>query len=93
MNRPVQRDITIGDRPINLTQLLKLAGCMQSGGEAKAQIAGGRIRVNGEVELRKRRQMTPGDRVALDDGTTIVLNSGRASEDCGERRASGAPSC
>jgi len=39
-----------------------------SGGEAKALIAEGRVRVNGEVELRKRRKMAIGDRVELEDG-------------------------
>ena len=68
--------VLIGDRPINLTQVLKLAGCVQSGGEAKAVIAEGLVRVNGEVELRKRRQMKAGDTVALEDGPTIVLKEG-----------------
>jgi ribosome-associated protein len=65
--------IPLGERPINLTQVLKLAGCVQSGGEAKARIAGGDVRVNGEVELRKRRQMKAGDTVELADSPTIVL--------------------
>ena len=33
------RLMKIGDRPINLTQVLKLAGSFQSGGEAKTVIA------------------------------------------------------
>lgn len=65
--------LEVGDRPINLTQVLKLAGSVLSGGEAKALIAEGRVRVNGEVELRKRRQMTVGDIVQIEDGATIKL--------------------
>jgi ribosome-associated protein len=68
--------VSIGDRPINLTQVLKLAGCVQSGGEAKLAIAEGLVKVNGEVELRKRRQMKAGDTIALEDGPTIVLEEG-----------------
>jgi ribosome-associated protein len=68
--------VSIGDRPINLTQVLKLAGCVQSGGEAKLAIAAGLVKVNGEVELRKRRQMKAGDTIALEDGPTIVLEQG-----------------
>jgi ribosome-associated protein len=68
--------VSIGDRPINLTQVLKLAGCVQSGGEAKLAIAEGLVKVNGEVELRKRRQMKAGDTIALEDGPTIVLEGG-----------------
>jgi ribosome-associated protein len=63
----------VDDRPINLTQVLKLAGWVAHGGEAKALIAEGRVRVNGEVELRKRRQMVIGDRVTIVGGPSLVL--------------------
>ena len=65
--------LNVGDRPINLTQVLKLAGWVAHGGEAKALIADGRVRVNGEVELRKRKKMTLGDTVSLEDGPSLVL--------------------
>jgi len=65
--------VRTGDRPINLTQVLKLANCVQSGGEAKALIAAGQVRVNGEIEARKRRQLKAGDIVAIDGGPTIEL--------------------
>ncbi len=67
------QSLKIGDRPINLTQVLKLAVCVHSGGEAKALIAEGRVRVNGEVELRKRRQMAAGDRIEIEGGPKLVL--------------------
>jgi ribosome-associated protein len=67
-------DLEIGDHPINLTQVLKLSGCVLSGGEAKVLIAGGRVRVNGEVELRKRRRMAVGDIVEIQDGPLIRLS-------------------
>ena len=70
------RTITLDDRQINLTQVLKLGGCVQSGGEAKMLIAGGQVRVNGQVELRKRCQMKAGDRVTVEGGPTIVLLAG-----------------
>ena len=79
------RSVKIGDRPINLTQALKLAGCVQSGGEAKLLIADGRVRVNGEVELRKRRKMCAwrscrrGRRSALRPGDLTRIQSGLAS--------------
>jgi ribosome-associated protein len=65
--------LSVGDRAINLTQILKRAGWVGNGGEAKALIAEGRIRVNGEVESRKRRKMTVGDRVAMEDGPSLIL--------------------
>jgi len=75
MAEPARRSLKIGDRPINLTQVLKLAGCAQSGGEGKALVAAGAVRVNGDVELRKRRQMKVGDIVAILDGPTVELSS------------------
>lgn len=65
--------LEVGDRPINLTQALKLANCVQSGGEAKSLIAEGLVRVNGEVELRKRRQMAKGDVIDVEDGPRVIL--------------------
>lgn len=66
--------LSVGDRPINLTQVLKLSGWVMHGGEAKALIAEGRVRVNGEVETRKRKQMARGDTVALEGGPSLVLD-------------------
>ncbi len=65
--------LNVGDRPINLTQVLKLAGLVMHGGEAKALIADGMVRVNGEVETRKRRQMARGDRVELEGAPPLTL--------------------
>jgi ribosome-associated protein len=75
MNAPANRTLKLDDRPINLTQVLKLAGCVQSGGEAKAVIASGQVRVNGLLEQRKRRQMKAGDTVVIEGGPTIELSS------------------
>ena len=66
--------LDVGDRPINLTQVLKLAGWADHGGMAKALIADGLVRVNGQVETRKRRQMAVGDVVSLDvDGRPAAV--------------------
>jgi ribosome-associated protein len=67
--------LSVGDRPINLTQVLKLAGWAENGGQAKAMIAEGEVLVNGEVEYRKRRQMSVGDRVELAGGPALTLVS------------------
>ena len=65
--------LNVGEKPINLTQVLKRAGWVMHGGEAKALIADGMVRVNGEVETRKRRQMTLGDVVQLEGGPSLTL--------------------
>ena len=66
--------LNVGDRPINLTQVLKLAGWVENGGQAKALIAEGQVLVNGEVELRKRRQMAIGDVVQIPGGSPLRLS-------------------
>lgn len=48
---------------IRLGQLLKLTGLVDNGGEAKVRIQGGEVRVNGQVETRRGRQLQQGDRV------------------------------
>jgi ribosome-associated protein len=67
--------LSVGEsgEPINLTQVLKLAGWVMNGGEAKALIAEGRVFVNGEVEYRKRRKMAVGDVVTVEGGPRLVL--------------------
>jgi ribosome-associated protein len=59
------RDIAISDGPIRLGQFLKLADLVDSGSDARQQIAAGAVRVNSEVELRRGRQLRPGDVVTL----------------------------
>ena len=54
---------------IRLGQLLKAAGLVESGGEAKAVLAEGLVTVNGEVETRRGRQLAPGDVIALGDAS------------------------
>ena len=65
--------IIVGEKPINLTQALKLIGWAENGGQAKALIAEGLVRVNGEVESRKRRKLALGDIVTLEGGPSLVL--------------------
>jgi len=50
---------------IRLGQLLKAAGLVDTGGEAKLVLGEGQVLVNGEVETRRGRQLHPGDEVRL----------------------------
>ena len=54
---------------IRLGQLLKAAGLVESGGAAKALLAGGGVTVNGEPEARRGRQLAPGDVVSVGDAS------------------------
>ncbi len=57
------------DGMIRLGQLLKAAGLVDTGGEAKLVLAEGLVTVNEEVELRRGRQLRPGDVVALGEAS------------------------
>jgi len=52
-----------------LDQFLKVTGIAGTGGQAKLMIQGGDIRVNGEVETRRRRKLAAGDSVEIDGHT------------------------
>ena len=51
---------------IRLDQFLKLKNVVSSGGEAKILIQGGAVKLNGEVETRRRKQLFAGDRVEFE---------------------------
>ncbi|MGW0158718.1 RNA-binding S4 domain-containing protein [Mycobacterium sp. NPDC003323] len=57
-------DVPIRDETIRLGQFLKLAGLIDTGADAKSVIADGLVTVNGEVELRRGRQLRVGDIVS-----------------------------
>lgn len=63
MSTPV--DVPIRDESIRLAQFLKLANLVETGGEARPAIQEGLVRVNGEVETRRGRQLRRGDVVEL----------------------------
>jgi ribosome-associated protein len=60
-----QRDVPVRGGTIRLGQLLKLADLVDSGSDAKSVLADGLVSVNGEVELRRGRQLSVGDVVEL----------------------------
>jgi ribosome-associated protein len=58
-------DIPVEEDGIKLGQFLKLADLVDSGSEAKQVLAGGVVRVNGDIETRRGRQLERGDIVNL----------------------------
>jgi ribosome-associated protein len=69
-----ERTVAIRDASIRLGQLLKLADLVDDGSEAKEVLLQGLVRVNGEVETRRGRQLVPGDTVAI-GGQTVGIES------------------
>lgn len=60
------KKITITTEYIKLQDLLKLAGLVETGGEAKERIQAGGARVNGEVCTQRGKKLRPGDIVEFD---------------------------
>ncbi|UGS36587.1 RNA-binding S4 domain-containing protein [Capillimicrobium parvum] len=66
------REFPIRGEVIRLGQLLKAAGLADSGVDAKELLLTGDVRVNGEPETRRGRQLRPGDVVELGDETVEI---------------------
>ena len=62
-----------GQRPITLDQFLKRVGVVESGGQAKLAIQDGYVTVNGELETRRGRKLSPGDVVLVDKEHRFVV--------------------
>lgn len=60
------------EKIIQLDQFLKLCGLVSTGGQAKVLIQGGEVRVNGEVETRRKKKLQVGDEVELYGETVRV---------------------
>lgn len=69
-------EVEITGDMIRLGQLLKLAGVTGSGAEVKALLATGEVTVNGEPELRRGRQLHPGDVVSAGGRELRPVRSG-----------------
>jgi ribosome-associated protein len=59
------REVQVRGETIRLGQLLKVAGLIDVGGGAKAFLAAHEVRVNGEPDARRGRQLHPGDEVRV----------------------------
>ena len=70
----MKQEFQIKGELITLDALLKAVGAADSGAHAKAMVAEGLVRVDGEVELRKTRKLRGGERVEL-EGLTVVLKA------------------
>ena len=57
---------------IKLQDLLKFAGAVETGGEAKERIQAGEVKVNGEVCTMRGKKLRPGDVAELDGKGFVV---------------------
>ena len=66
-------EIQIHSEYIKLQDLLKFAGAVETGGDAKGIIQEGRVTVNGDVCTMRGKKLRPGDRAAIDGETELVV--------------------
>ena len=59
-------EVVINREPVELYKVLKFEGLVGSGGEAKLVVDNGLVRLNGEVETRKRKKVVSGDVIEFD---------------------------
>ena len=64
--------ITIKTEFIKLDSMLKFAGLVSTGGEAKELIASGQVLVNGEVCTMRGKKLYPGDTFCFDGQTYLI---------------------
>ena len=66
-------EIKIHTEYIKLQDLLKFAGAVETGGDAKLIIQEGRVSVNGELCAMRGKKLRPGDRAVIDGETELVV--------------------
>lgn len=68
-----KQHIQISTEFIKLDSLLKFAGAVGTGGEAKAAIQDGDVSVNGEVCTMRGKKIRPGDTVELGGQIALIV--------------------
>jgi ribosome-associated protein len=68
-------DFALRGDHIALAALLKASGIAASGGAAKALLAEGQVRVNGEAESRRGRKLRAGDEVTVGEQRVRVRSA------------------
>lgn len=66
-------EVKISTEYIKLQDLLKFAGAVETGGDAKLIIQEGRVTFNGEICTMRGKKLRPGDRAAIDGELELVV--------------------
>ncbi|PCJ87607.1 MAG: RNA-binding protein [Thiotrichaceae bacterium] len=67
------RHVSINKEPVELYKILKFEGMVPSGGVAKLAIESGDVRVNDEVETRKRKKIVAGDKIEFNGDVIRIV--------------------
>lgn len=60
-------EVILTQNPTELYKILKFEGLVSSGAEAKQVISDGLVKVNGELETRKRKKISSGDTIEFEN--------------------------
>ena len=69
------KEVKIKTDVIQLDQFLKWTHVVSSGGEAKILIQSGQVLVDGQIETRRSRKLTPGTIVELTSGDKFTIKA------------------
>ena len=69
---PDEMPNTAPAEPLRLDHFLKSMGMSETGGQAKLRIQNSEVKVNGEIETRRRRKLVPNDVVQVDGQKFVV---------------------
>lgn len=65
-------EVRITTEYIKLEQIMKLAGIVSSGSDAKMLIASGAVKVNGRIELQRGKKLRTGDKVLFEGKLYLI---------------------
>lgn len=71
-----KQEFTLMDEFIRLDDLLKLTGCVQTGGQAKVLIQGGGVTLNGEVCTMRGKKLRGGEVIAVPELNEEIVVAG-----------------
>ena len=68
--------LTLREEYIKLGQVLKAAGLVESGVDAKFVIQDGLVLVNGQIETQRGKKLVAGDKIEFDGETKVIEAKG-----------------
>jgi ribosome-associated protein len=68
------RVVELTREPVELYKILKFEGMVGSGGEAKAAIAAGLVKLNGEIEIQKRKKVVSGNTIEFGELRVFITH-------------------
>ena len=71
----IKHSFTLGAEYIRLDDLLKINGCVETGGQAKLLIQGGGVLVDGEVCTMRGKKLREGDKFTFNGETYVIRNA------------------